>query len=137
MAKISGGCQCGAVRYETTADPAFAAHCQCTDCKKSGGGGHASAVAFQDAEVAFTGTSKGYSSTTDSGGTATRNFCPECGGRLTFRSTNMPGMVLLMAGSMDDMSLITPAMAIYGKHHVGWDYIDPALPVFDGMPPRG
>jgi hypothetical protein len=136
MAKISGGCQCGAIRYETGADPIFAAHCQCNDCKKATGAGHATAAAFPEAVVKFTGKAKSYACKTESGGTATREFCPECGGRLTFRSTNMPGMILLMAGSMDNPAAITPSMAIYGKRHLAWDYLDPKLPVSDGAPPR-
>jgi len=136
MAKITGGCQCGAVRYETAADPAFAAHCQCNDCKKATGAGHATAAAFPDAAVTFKGAMTTYESKTDTGGTAARTFCPKCGGRLTFRSTNMPGMVLLMAGSMDDPSQITPGAAIYNKRHLPWDHMDPKLQVAEAMPPR-
>jgi hypothetical protein len=82
------------------------------------------------------GKTKAYSSRTDTGGTATREFCPECGGRLTFRSSNMPGLVLLLAGSMDNPSAINPASAIYGKRHLAWDYLDPQLTVSEAMPPR-
>jgi len=137
MAKIAGGCQCGAVRYEANADPIFAAHCQCNDCKKSTGAGHATAAAFPEAAVKLSGKTKSYASKADTGGTATREFCPECGGRVLFRSSNMPGMVLLMAGSMDDPSAITPTMAIYGKRHMAWDYFDPKLNIVEAMPPRG
>jgi hypothetical protein len=27
-----GGCLCGAIRYEITAEPMMAGHCQCLDC---------------------------------------------------------------------------------------------------------
>ena len=136
MTKISGGCQCGAVRYETSVEPVFAAHCQCSDCKRATGAGHATAAGFPEATVKFTGNMKTYANKTESGGTAKREFCPECGGRLTFRSSNMPGMVLLMAGSMDDPAAITPTAAIYGKRHLAWDYLDPNLSVSEAMPPR-
>jgi hypothetical protein len=100
MSKMTGGCQCGAIRYEVDTDPVFAGHCQCIDCKKSSGAGHATAAAFPEAAVKMTGQLREYMSKTDSGGTATRGFCPDCGGRLTFRSTNMPGMLLLLAGRL-------------------------------------
>ena len=135
MPKITGGCQCGAVRYEATGDAIFAGHCQCGDCRKSSGAAHVTGAAFPDAAVKFTGNLKGYSSKAESGGMATREFCPICGGRVSFRSTNMPGMVILLAGTMDDLGAITPAMAVYGKRHVAWDHLDPALPVFETMPP--
>ncbi len=137
MTKISGGCQCGGVRYETNAEPVFAAHCQCSDCKKSSGAGHATAAGFPEAAVSFTGKAKAYSNKTDSGATATREFCPECGGRLTFRSSGMPGLVLLLAGSMDDPEKIKPTGAIYGKRHLAWDYLDPSLNIAEAMPPQG
>ncbi len=135
MVKITGGCQCGAVRYETNADPVFAAHCQCSDCKKSSGTAHSTAGGFAENTVTFTGKVKAFASKTDTGATATREFCPTCGGRLTFRSSSMPGLVLLMAGSMDDPDLIKPTGAIFNKRHVAWDHLDPTLNVADAMPP--
>ena len=63
----------------------------------------------------MTGKMKEYMSETDSGSTATRGFCPDCGGRLTFRSTSMPGMVLLLAGSLDDPSLIMPTVTVFHR----------------------
>ncbi len=136
MAKLTGGCQCGAVRYETEADPVFAAHCECNDCKKASGAGHATAAGFPEAAVKFTGKAKAYASPTDSGGTATREFCPECGGRISFRSSNMPGLVLLMAGSLDTPAAIAPTFSVYNKRHVAWDQFDPKQPAFETAPPR-
>lgn len=137
MANISGGCQCGAVRYQTDQAPMFALHCQCTDCKRSSGAGHVTAAAFPAGTVTFTGAPKAFSSTADSGATVTREFCPECGGRLTFRSTSMPGMIAVTAGSMDDPNAIAPTVAVYNKRHVSWDHLEPGLQVFEVMPLRG
>jgi hypothetical protein len=39
---FEGGCQCGAVRYTVTAEPMWGGHCQCTNCQKFSGTGHAS-----------------------------------------------------------------------------------------------
>ncbi|MCX7169285.1 MAG: GFA family protein [Proteobacteria bacterium] len=36
-APFSGGCVCGAVRYECAAEPMAVAHCYCTDCQKTSG----------------------------------------------------------------------------------------------------
>ena len=45
-AKISGGCACGAVRYEIAADPQFQGQCQCRDCQRATGTGHADGLGF-------------------------------------------------------------------------------------------
>ncbi len=137
MEKLTGGCQCGAVRYEANGPPVFAAHCQCVDCKRSSGAGHVTAAGFPESAVTFVGTTKSYVSRADSGANVSRAFCPECGGRLALRSETIPGMVLLMAGSLDDAAQITPEAAIFDTRHVAWDYFDPALPRVPGMPPRG
>ena len=41
-APYTGGCACGAVRYEATAEPVFSNHCQCRDCRMRSGTGHGS-----------------------------------------------------------------------------------------------
>ena len=134
MPKIVGGCQCGAVRYEINADPIFAGHCQCTDCRKATGAGHITVAAFPEGAVKFAGKSKSYGSKSDTGANVTRDFCSECGGRTSSRASSMPGLIMVTAGSMDDPSLVSPGMALYNKRHVAWDYLNSAIPTFDGMP---
>ena len=55
-AKISGGCACGAVRYEIAADPQFQGQCQCRDCQRATGTGHADGLGFPENAVALVGT---------------------------------------------------------------------------------
>jgi hypothetical protein len=39
-AKVTGGCACGAIRYEVTADPIVMFNCHCRDCQKATGSGY-------------------------------------------------------------------------------------------------
>jgi hypothetical protein len=71
----------------------------------------------------------------DTGAVATREFCPECGGRICLRTTKLAGVVLLTAASIDDPSLIAPSMVLYNMRHLDWDSFDPKLPTFEAMPP--
>jgi hypothetical protein len=45
MSKIkipfTGGCSCGAIRYESTAEPIMMFKCHCRDCQQTTGGGFA------------------------------------------------------------------------------------------------
>ena len=42
----TGGCACGAVRYEIAAEPVFMNDCQCRDCQPASGTGHGSYLTF-------------------------------------------------------------------------------------------
>ena len=42
----TGGCTCGAIRYEATGDPVAELHCQCQHCRSRSGTGHSSFVVF-------------------------------------------------------------------------------------------
>jgi len=43
-ALLTGGCACGAVRYECSGDPIFSGHCYCRDCQHSTGTAMASVM---------------------------------------------------------------------------------------------
>ena len=55
MTSYAGGCTCGAVRYEITAEPVRSFQCQCRDCQRDTGGGHASVAVFARAAMRITG----------------------------------------------------------------------------------
>ena len=42
---LTGGCQCGAVRYECAAEPLFTGNCHCRDCQRSTGSAYVPALA--------------------------------------------------------------------------------------------
>src|SRR5947199_1255947 len=90
MAKMqlpfSGGCACGAVRYECTAEPIMMFKCHCRDCQRVTGGGFvagllvpASAFRLMQGQLRYHFTPR------DAGGKHKRGFCAECGSRLTGR----------------------------------------------------
>jgi hypothetical protein len=133
-ASYEGGCACGAVRYRISAEPLVAGHCQCRDCQRITGTGHASMIGFPEAAVQITGVLKFHAVKADSGSTASRGFCPECGAFVAARSSGMPGMMTIAAGSLDEPERFAPQMAVYTKSGNAWDHLDPALPRFAAMP---
>ena len=99
---LTGGCQCGAVRYECTAEPLFTGNCHCRDCQRSTGSAYVPALAVPARALKITGDVKYYDSRADSGHTFSRGFCPNCGGRLFGKTSAMPRFMLITAGSLDD-----------------------------------
>lgn len=71
---ITGHCNCGAVRFETSATPAGPSVCHCSQCRRQSGHLWASAYVARDA-LKITGEVRWY----DSSSAAQRGFCPICG----------------------------------------------------------
>ncbi len=131
---FTGGCLCGAVRYECSAAPLAMGNCHCRDCQRATGSAYAAALLVPRHAVTVTGEVTYYEVTGESGGTVGRGFCPICGSRLFSRPPN-PELMGITAGSLDDPSRFAPAMDIYTASAQPWDRMNPALPKFERMPP--
>ncbi len=134
---FTGGCLCGAVRYQSTADPQVVAHCHCVDCRKSSGTGHCTHLVIPEDAFTVSGEVKFYDRPADSGNMVSRGFCPTCGSPIYSKNSGMPGMVFPRASGLDDPDVITPQMVVYTSRAPAWDNIDPALPSFPEMPEGG
>lgn len=114
MANATGGCLCGAVRYEVSADPVFQFACHCTECQRANGGSPSLGVAVPEGALAMTkGAAKDYVSKGDSGGAVTRSFCAECGAPLFSKPEVVPGLVMIKIGSLDDPSAFKPQVDMF------------------------
>ncbi|MCP5366495.1 MAG: GFA family protein [Hyphomicrobiales bacterium] len=133
---ITGGCQCGAVRFEATAEPLFGGHCQCVNCRKFSGAGHASNLLVPADSFTVTGEVSLYEYTADSGAHMTRAFCPKCGSPVYGFGSGRPGGIMLRAGTLDDPSRFTPQMVLFTASAAPWDHIGEDLPSFPGMPTK-
>jgi hypothetical protein len=132
---LTGGCLCGAARYEAAAPgQPMAAHCYCEDCRKASGTGHCTHVVMPEAGFSLSGAVKGYDRPANSGNIVTRHFCPTCGSALYSTNNAMPGMVFLRASSLDDPNAVTPQALVFTSRAPKWDPLDPALPAFATMP---
>jgi hypothetical protein len=131
---INGGCACGAVRYECSADPMMAANCYCRDCQHSTGTALASVMLVPKAALKITGTLKQYAVKGDSGNEVSRGFCPNCGSPILSLIGAMPDFVALKAGSLDDTSQFKPMVQVYMKSAPAWAPVHEHLPKFDKQP---
>lgn len=134
-ASFTGGCLCGAVRYECSADAMFMGNCHCRDCQKASGGAYGAEIGLPAAALKITGAVKYYDVKADSGNTLSRGFCPGCGARLFAKTSAMPDLAMIAAGSLDDPSQYEPTMDIFTASAPPWDHMNPALAKFPKMPP--
>jgi hypothetical protein len=134
--KLTGGCLCGSVRYELSAEPIVAGFCHCLSCQKISGAGRVLQVLVPRSALSIQGDVRGYSWRADSGNMVTSQFCPTCGSQLFAENSGMADAKALRAVSLDDPSAITPQMTVYAKRAHQWDHVDADLPSFPEMPPR-
>src|SRR5215469_241602 len=130
MAKsFTGGCACGAIRYEVTAEPIVMFNCHCRDCQKTTGSGYTPVFYVPANAFKITkGTPKYYMV-----GGNVRGFCPECGSRL-FGEKSEQGQGIT-ASSLDDPSVFKPQFQIFISDAQPWDHMDDELPKFQKYAP--
>jgi hypothetical protein len=125
-APIFGGCACGAIRYRSEGEPLFSVNCHCRDCQRETGSAFAPILCVPSASfTVIKGSPKFFEVTADSGDTARRGFCADCGSPL-FGSG--PDFANIRVGSLDDPSVFRPAQDIFTASAQPWDYMNPALP---------
>ena len=94
---ITGGCACGAIRYESTAPPMSGGFCHCSMCRRATGGLHAALLDFNGESFRYT---KGTPTFYRSSYWGQRGFCPSCGSPLTLVYEGDPHPSIC-AGSLD------------------------------------
>ncbi|TQV70643.1 GFA family protein [Denitrobaculum tricleocarpae] len=127
MNKQSGGCACGAVRYEASGKTEFAFHCHCRKCQRITGSGHASAFALHRDDIELTGEVREFEQMADNGAATYSGFCPKCGSPIFSRTVRFPDRLYLHVATLDDPSRFEPKFVVYEQAAQPWDYIDPAL----------
>ena len=84
---LTGGCQCGAVRFALSAPPNKVSICHCRMCQKATGAPFASFADIEKGDFAWT---RGKPAAFRSSSIAERDFCRDCGTPLSFRASTAP-----------------------------------------------
>jgi hypothetical protein len=134
MAKITGGCLCGAVRYTADADPTTATVCHCKDCQKFTGSAFAALVFVPNEALTVTGTLKTFTSLGGSGNPIDRLFCPECGSSIAEQSSRRPDAMVLNVGTFDDPAIAVPGREIFRDDRLPWIEVHGDIPRFAKRP---
>jgi hypothetical protein len=131
---ITGSCLCGALRYEANAAPAFMGYCCCDDCQKASGSGFIPFIGFAGGVLKVTGPYTMYQMHHADGRTSERFSCAKCASLVFGGEPGNPNGNTIYAGTLDDTSLFTPAMAIMTKFKPDWVILPEGLKTFEGMP---
>lgn len=128
----SGGCQCGAVRYEAVGEPQHHAVCHCADCRASAGAPLVAWMAFAEDQVRVT---RGQTTTYVGKTRARRQFCPGCGTGLFYTNAEMlPGIIDIQSATLDTAADEAPGAQIQVAERLPWIDDLAALHRFDRYP---
>ncbi len=127
-AKYSGRCLCGEINYSVDGEPVFTGNCHCKDCQRSSGSAFIPAIVFPVKDVVVSGEVKYFESQADSGDMHKRGFCTNCGSQLFAQFSNMPGMLGIKAGTLNDSSNYVPMLDFHVGSAAPWGSMNPELP---------
>lgn len=123
-AVLTGGCQCGAVRYAVTMPPRNVHYCHCRMCQKAVGNVFAALAPVKKAAIRWTAAPPAIY---DSSSVAERGFCPACGTPLSF-AYKQSEWIAVTVGSLDNPADVRP------ENHYGIESQVPWLVVADDLP---
>ena len=114
----TGGCQCGAVRYQLEGEPNDVALCHCEGCRKSSGAPVMAWAGYPENRLTMI---KGAPRVVNSSGKSFRAFCEACGTGLFHRNEEfLPGVVEVTVGSFDEPESLPPTLHIQAAEELGW-----------------
>jgi hypothetical protein len=112
---LTGGCQCGAVRYRLDAEPGGNI-CHCRMCQKASGSPF---MAFGGAPTEAFVVTRGAQAFFQSSDIAQRGFCAACGTPLTYRV--LDGQFIgVTLGSLDDPNAVAPNEQFGAESRLSW-----------------
>ena len=125
---ISGGCLCGAVRYEV--DPggvSDAGYCHCSMCRRSSGA-PVLARAFVR-RTAFRIT-RGKLAEYQSSDVCLRCFCGTCGGQLVYQAPSQPDFIGFHIATLDETApeALRPRLHMFANDQLCWLELSDDLP---------
>jgi hypothetical protein len=131
---ITGGCYCGAVRFEAEGDPLFKVQCHCRECQYISGGQPNMVMGMPEAGFRLT---KGKLKTfrrSDLDNPVSREFCAECGTHVTTRAPAAPA-VYIKVGTLDDPSVFGQSQAaIWTSDKQSFHHVPEGVPTFERAP---
>jgi hypothetical protein len=113
---LTGGCQCGAVRFALSAAPVKISICHCRMCQKATGAPFASFAEIERSAFEWT---RGQPAAFRSSSLAERDFCADCGTPLSFRRIDGP-KIEIMTGAFDRPDRVVPMRQYGTEARLGW-----------------
>lgn len=130
---LSGGCYCGAIRYEANGTPFNATNCHCSICRRTTGAPFVSWFSVRRSNFRVVkGEPRRFNSTEQ----GVRSFCERCGTQLTFQHAGFSDEIDLTTSSLDHPELVPPQDNTRTSGRLAWIAPD-GLPDYREERPSG
>jgi hypothetical protein len=131
---LTGGCQCGRIRYAVTEAPLLVNTCHCTDCQRLTGSAFSLGVVVSESAFRLAGIApRPLQRTVDCGRLNTRFVCPDCASWVCCQPRD--GLMRFRAGTLDDTSWLRPTRHIWTRSRQPWITFPDGDEIFEKQPP--
>ncbi len=120
---LSGGCQCGALRYEVRGKPLRTYACHCSICQKQSGSAFGLSAQFPGGSLTVTQGRLEHFVRDGRGRKFRCYFCPSCGTRIYHQMFTDEGdlpRINLKPGTLDDRSWYKPGCHVWAENAQPW-----------------
>ena len=124
---ITGGCFCGAVRYEASGVARNLCYCHCESCRRAAG---SPAVAWGTFDRNGFRVTQGTLAEFRSSAHVTRGFCAACGSCLTYCHEARSGEIDVTLATLDEPARLAPQMHVWVADKLPWVRIEDGLPQY-------
>ena len=127
---ITGGCLCGAVRYEANGETVYNLYCHCESCRRATGAPVVAYLMYKEGQVRFIrGERKVYNSSPG----VRRTFCGGCGTPLTWEGVwGGLRVIELHISTLDDPDAFVPDRHVFHGERISWFDAADQLPRYQG-----
>ncbi|HYI43578.1 MAG TPA: GFA family protein [Sphingomicrobium sp.] len=131
---LTGGCMCGAVRYELQSDPFDCGWCHCRTCQLASGSPAMVFASVPEGHLIWTKGAEHVRSVASSS-FGHRSFCGECGTPFLMKVDHQPETADFSVPTLDEPDAIAPGFHIFWSSKVGWLELADTLPRHDRFRP--
>ena len=132
--KKTGGCACGAVRYQLNSEPFDAGWCHCRTCQLTSGAPAMAFATVPTGDLVFTEGADAVK-TRPSSSFGRRQFCGDCGTPLTIQVNYQPETIDFPIATLDSPDAVPPGFHIFRASRIGWFETADSLPRHDRFRP--
>lgn len=129
----TGNCLCGHVRFEIQGELEPIQICHCSQCRKAQGSAFVTNIPVKESNFKIVSGKDDLKSFESSPGKQ-RVFCSNCGSPILSKTTKLPGVVRVRAGTLNGDLKTKPIYHIYFDSKANWFEINDDLPKHSEMP---